>query len=324
MLYPCMVCDFMMWRNDLAAVKALLPAVRSQLELFLAMRRNSGLLGIVPGWPFVDWVPCWNEGCGPGVREGDSSIVNLHLVLALQAGAQLEAGAGDDAMATRWTHEAEALLSAVLDRYWSDEAGALLDTTGNGMLSEHAQVLALLTRLLGKDRECGCLRVIEERSAPARCSVYFDHYRLEALYCAGRTNAFHNTLRFWRDLPAQGFVSLPEQPEPSRSDCHAWGAHPLFHTFASIAGIRPATPGFSRVRIAPLPGPLTRFSAQCCHPRGTIHVGWCSESGEVSLTVTLPAGIEGEAVWNGETRPLHEGDNQARWAAGAALNSECR
>lgn len=79
---------------------------------------------------------------------------------------------------------------------------------------------------------------------------------LETFRVLKQPDALFARLENWFDLPSQGFKTTPEQPEPTRSDCHAWGAHPLFHFYASILGIRPAAPGFSRVEIAPQLGQL--------------------------------------------------------------------
>jgi hypothetical protein len=78
-----------------------------------------------------------------------------------------------------------------------------------------------------------------------------------------------------------------EMPEPTRSDCHAWGAHPLFHFHATLAGIRPAAPGFARVEIAPQPGDLTWLRTQTPHPCGEISLNLQQDGahwrGEISL-----------------------------------------
>jgi hypothetical protein len=50
-----------------------------------------------------------------------------------------------------------------------------------------------------------------------------------------------------------GLTTFAETPEPTRSDCHAWSAHPLYHFFASILGIRPVEPGCSQISIRPAP-----------------------------------------------------------------------
>ena len=42
----------------------------------------------------------------------------------------------------------------------------------------------------------------------------------------------------WKDMLDKGAVTTWEKPEPTRSDCHAWGAHLYYHYFASLAGIR--------------------------------------------------------------------------------------
>src|SRR5690606_26924909 len=82
LIWVWMVRDFVMWRRDDSFARQRLMGVRQMLESFLLMRNESGLLEHTPGWPFVDWPQEWHEGCAPGLREGDSSLMNLHLVLS--------------------------------------------------------------------------------------------------------------------------------------------------------------------------------------------------------------------------------------------------
>ena len=55
----------------------------------------------------------------------------------------------------------------------------------------------------------------------------------------------------WRGMLAMGLTTVPETPEPTRSDSHAWSAHPNYGLLATVLGVRPAEPGFRSVRIAP-------------------------------------------------------------------------
>jgi hypothetical protein len=114
-------------------------------------------------------------------------------------------------------------------------------------------------------------------------------------------------LCLWFDLPAQGFKTTPEQPEPTRSDCHGWGAHPLYHYFASLLGIRPAAFGFDQVEIAPMPGSLTSLSGEMVHPRGRIEADLHFENGGVRGNVSLPAGLTGTFRYAGKTLVLTPG-----------------
>jgi len=108
----------------------------------------------------------------------------------------------------------------------------------------------------------------------------------------------------WFDLPAQGFKTTPEQPEPSRSDCHGWGAHPLYHYFASLLGIRPGSFGFKKVEIAPMPGHLTQISGEMVHPQGRMGVNLHFDKGEVRGDVLMPAGLGGILRYCGKTMAL--------------------
>jgi hypothetical protein len=58
---------------------------------------------------------------------------------------------------------------------------------------------------------------------------------------------FRDTLDPWRAMLAQGLTTWAENPEPTRSDSHAWSAHPNFDFLTIIAGITPAAPDLSAV-----------------------------------------------------------------------------
>ncbi len=172
--------------------------------------------------------------------------MNLQWVLALLAAAEVEEAHGDPLLARRNREWAERVFAATLDRYWDEKRGLLRDTTLSDLTSEHAQALALVTGLMDPARAARCLAALRNEPGMAKTSIYASFYLLEALYLQGEEEEFHRQLAFWRGLPALGFTSTPEQPEPTRSDSHPWGAHPAWHTLASIAGVRPAAPDLPR------------------------------------------------------------------------------
>ena len=311
LLWPAMVRDYAMWQDDPAFVRSLLPGLRSVLAEFDALAGDDGLLHALPGWPFVDWVLEWKGGCGPGVREGDSSIVNLHWCLAHLAAMEVERVHGDERLAARSRELAADIFARLMARYWDEGRGLLLDTLGDAAASEHAQMLALLTGLLDAEKTPACLDALRnvETLGLARATIYGSFYVLDALYRHGQEDELHRRLEPWRALPDLGFTNTPEQPEPTRSDAHAWGAHPAWHSLASLAGVRPAAPGFAQVRVAPCPGALTAIACTVKHPRGWVALDLRFADGAASGSVELPSGVSGGFFWRGRRQELHAGSN---------------
>jgi hypothetical protein len=271
---------------------------------------KNGLLEKLPGWSFVDWVPEWNNGCGPGVLEGDSSIVNLHWLLALRAHAELEGHFGEPELAKLATRRAERVAAAIVARYWDAGHGMLADTKGVSTFSEHAQALGVLAELpVSMSRE-GWVENWLAAPKLTRATIYFSFYVMEALALAGRGNELIACCDSWRDLPHRGLLTVPEAPEPTRSDCHGWGAHLRWHLAASIAGVRPAAPGFARVEVKPLFGPLTSIDVVGRHPRGDVACTLRNENGRLYGGIVLPEGVNGELYWNAKTQPLNPGKNE--------------
>ena len=114
-------------------------------------------------------------------------------------------------------------------------------------------------------------RVLADTSL-VQATYYFGFYVLEALRKAGLADRYVEQLAPWRQMLALGLTTTPENPEPTRSDSHAWSAHPNYGLLATVLGVRPAAPGFRSVRIAPTLGPLKRAEGRIPHPLGDIEI----------------------------------------------------
>ena len=214
-------------------------------------------------------------------------------------------------MAECWSCRAERLAKAVVARFWSEERGMLADTSAKDRFSEHAQCIALLNGVLPADKADRAFKGLIGAKDLARTTVYFSHYLFETFLKFGRADLVLKRFDLWRGFVADGMKTPIEAPGwRGRSECHAWGTHPMYHLLTGVAGIKPAADGFSRVRIAPDPGGLEFIRAQCPTPKGAVEVDLRFGAGEVSGTATLPEGLTGEFVWKGKTTKLEEGVNK--------------
>lgn len=99
-----------------------------------------------------------------------------------------------------------------------------------------------------------------------------------------------------------GLSTLPEswdaKPGTGNSMNHFMLGQLMEWHFAYIAGIRrPAgAVGWSRVLIAPQPGPLEHASARFVSPAGPIGSSWHRRDGVFTLRIELPGGVQGEAL----------------------------
>jgi len=313
LIWVAMVRDFAWWRDDSSWVRDRLVGVRCLLENTRHLLNQDGLLEGPPGWSFVDWATEWENGMPPQAENGVCPLVNLHFVMALRYAAELERAFGDELLARRNEDLADNLSSAVVSRFWNEDRCLLADDREHRAFSEHAQCLALLTNALERAKEERCVEHLLADVDLVRTTVYFSFYLFEVLQKFGKADLILDRLEIWRNLIRRGFKTPIESPEPSRSDCHAWGSHPLFHFHASVAGIRPSSPGFRSVRVAPHPGKLQRVRCRTPHPRGFVEVVLVFDLQKgVSGNVILPEGIEGTFVWNSKERHLNSGANSIR------------
>lgn len=305
-----MVHDAFMWRDRPDLVRQWLPGVDAVLAGFQRYLSNEGLVVAPRGWNYCDWVPEWEGGWPPAGRDGASALINLMFVAALGRAADMHAYFGENLLAWHWRSLAARVSTAVRHTYWDESRGLLADDPHHAHYSEHTQALAILTGLLHGEQRDRMVAGLLAAPDLARATIYFSHYLFEAYRAIGATEALFSRLDLWRALPAQGFKTTLEAPEPSRSDCHAWGAHPIYHYYATILGARPTEPGFRALRVAPQLGPLTWLSASMPHPSGEMIVADLRlVHDDLHGRLILPQGLAGTLAWRGETTPLTPGVN---------------
>lgn len=306
LLWIAMVHDYWMHRDDPAFVRSFLTPIRGIVEWYDQYVDDTGLVGPVPWWNFVDWN--YPVGVPPGAEDGHSVVVSLQFAYVLDYAAAL-AEAFDRASDAQYYRALSTSLKEAAHRHaWDVGRGLLADTPDREAFSQHANVLGVLTDAIAPaEQEAVMQRVLADTSL-AQATYYFSFYVHRALKKTGLGGQYVEQLGPWREMLAQNLTTFAEEPTPTRSDSHAWSAHPNYNMLALVAGIRPSAPAFETVRIAPALGPLEHVQASVPHPRGPIRVE-LERRGEDGLqgAVILPDGLTGTFEWQGQTLSLNGG-----------------
>lgn len=288
-----MVHDYAYWRADTSFVKSLMPGVRAVIDAYAGFINVDGLVERPNGWNFMDWVPSWGHGVPPDGETGVSGLLNWHFIYVLGLAADLELLAGEHELASRYERLSASLVERTTVTFYDDDRGLFADDIEHTKWSEHSQCLALLARRLPRDIRQHVAEGLCNAADLERTTIYFSHYLFETYRVIRRDDLLFQRLGLWFGLKEGGFKTTFESPEPSRSDCHAWGAHPLFHYYATILGIRPTAANFAEIEIDPQLGPLTHASGTYPHPAGPVEVTVKRDGERLTGTVTLPEGLVG-------------------------------
>jgi alpha-L-rhamnosidase len=305
-----MLYDYALWRDDQTFVKTLLPGMRDTIDL-VVIRNELGLIENPEGWNFMDWSGNvqnpWRFGIPPVSSRCISSIFNWQAVLVLNMAAEVELYAGEVENAERYRRMASELAAATTLHFWNENKGIFADDLEHRYYSEHAQCLAVLSGFLDDDKKMSIANVLTTENQLAKTTIYFSHYLFEAFRELNRMDALMEQLKPWLEMEDNGLKTTPEMfTSDTRSDCHAWGAHPLYHYFATILGIRPGSMGFETVHIRPQLGGLKSATGRMVHPKGWIEVDFMVKNG-LQGTIELPDGVAGVLEFGGKTLHLCSG-----------------
>jgi len=306
-----MVHDYWMYVDDPAFVKEMLPGVRAILDFYARYQTANGSLRHMPWWNFVDWVKQWEDGEPLANADGSSAAaLDLQLLLAYQWAAELEQTFGSKALGDEYQRAAERLRGTIIATDWDNARGLFADQPEHRTYSQQVNTLAVLAHVVPQPQARSVLEKTISDMSLAQCSIYFRAYMNAALRDVGLGDKYLEMLSPWHDMLAEGLTTWAEWSGPdARSDCHAWGASPNFELLRTVAGIESMAPGFTRVRITPNMGKLSRVTAKMPHPRGEIQVQLKKTAGKLHAAIDLPPGTTGQFEWLGSQRPLDAGKN---------------
>jgi alpha-L-rhamnosidase len=316
--YVGMLHDYWMYRPDSEFVKEKLPGMRHVLEFFKKYQQPTGSLSNVPYWNFTDWVTNkkgWVTGTAPIGREGNSSVLDLQLLLAYQTAAELENSLGMKAYAQLFDQRAHQLIQTIHDRYWDDARSMFADTPEKNSFSQHANALAILAGMVTGNNATILARKLLADTDLAPASVYFKYYLHMALIKAGLGNDYLMWLYKWRENIAMGMTTWAETSdiETARSDCHAWGSSPNIELYRAVLGIDADRPGFAKVKIEPHLGALQKAGGEIPHPQGKIAVNYELIKGKWNIDIRMPGNLTGAFVWKNQRFPLKAGANNLKF-----------
>lgn len=296
MWWVSMVYDFALYRDDPRFVASMLPGIRAVLE-YCHSNSSEGLF-IVPisAWGFTDWVSQWASGVPQTGKDRFSCITNLEYLHALKCAVKLENVFGEKEIAKIYSGRIKKLSKNIINKFWNSNRNCLADDSGHNHFSEHSQCIALICDLGTNLQKNNMIKALKTQEL-YRTTIYYSFYLIEVLLKHNLYDLFAKRMVHWYDLIDLGCHTTTESPEPTRSDCHAWGSHPIFHFFGSILGIRPSEFGFKEVKIQPCMGTLSKINGSMPHPKGFIKVQLEKELLIVKAEITLPKNLFGFCYW---------------------------
>jgi alpha-L-rhamnosidase len=304
-----MLYDYFMHRKDDAFVQQFLTGAEGVLNWYEKHIDNSKqMLGPMKWWGFTDWNKSFPMGVPDGATDGNSSIITLQYIYTLQQAATLFNYFGRQERAMHYTRIAAALSNGTYRHCFDAGKGMMANTPDKNSFSQHAGIMGVLTGAVPETQRKAVMEKVLYDSTLSQATFYYRFYLTLALKKAGMGNLYYSQLKPWRDMLAKGLTTFAENPDPTRSDCHAWSASPNYDFLATICGITPAAPGFSKVNIQPQLGELKQASGKLPHPAGDLLVN-LERKGEqgIRAEITLPAGLTGTFTWNGKSAPLKAG-----------------
>jgi len=294
--WPMQLLQYYMQSGDIAFLQDMYPVAERMMRYFEKYRRADGLLAnVADKWNLVDWPEGMRDGYDfplkkvPG--EGCHNVINAFYYGAMVAVAEirkhLHLPAGDDLAAFR---------EAFQRTFYRPGTQLFADAERSSHASLHANALPLLFGLVPEEAKAAVVALI--RAKRLACGVYMSYFVLNALAAAGEHELAYELLsseekHSWGNMVKEGattcFEAWSKELKWNTSLCHPWASAPIPYLIEHVTGLRPAEPGWTRVKFTPrVPASLRSVKLSFRVASGTIT--FSCEDGQVQLT--LPKGVE--------------------------------
>ena len=285
--------------GDVDFIRFIWPRLSNLYDFIDTRLSEEGLVIQQPGdWIFIDWAEMDKEGPIAAEQillwQTEVCMDRLQRLLGQEDEAHLQ--------------KAEHLKALIMDRYWSTDRTAFVDsyTSGTGFISRHANIFAMLFDFVDEaTQQLIYQNVLKNDAIPPIVTPYFKLYELMALCKAGDLEYAQNMLdSYWGAMLDLGATTIWEQYDPSQSIpahygmygapyqkslCHAWSSGPIYFLGRYCLGVYPTAPAYETYAIKPQAGIYQSFKGDVPTEKGNIHVEY--DNGTVSVLSELEGGV---------------------------------
>lgn len=309
-----MLHDLMMLEGNKHLLESYLSEIDEVFDYYESIINKNGLVGKSPYHFFIDWyVP--KGGNSPVNKNGNSAILTLNYVYTLNKAAEIVEWLGYRQKAAFYRIQAKKYAEIVRKLCFDKQKNIYADDPEQTFYDQRASILAVLTGAHTKAEQKALMEKILNNQTwfDSKANLFYYFYLFEAMEKTGIGN-FAETLQPWKSIVDMGLTATPEKriEQHPRSEVHPWTAHPVHFYFSVVAGIKPVTPGYHDVRIAPNPGDAKKIDATLPTIKGNIVLQLQFDNGNANGKIILPKGMQGVFVWKNKKIGLKTGENTVR------------
>ncbi|WP_430905430.1 hypothetical protein [Maribacter sp. 2-571] len=309
LLYILQLHDYFMLREDpdfIADNIHIVPLILTWFERYL---NDSYLITGIPYWNHTDGgAKGFVIGEPPYLNQRPNAQLALLLAYGIDSYLEMAQSLSLEVNTAHYKEISDRIKSNVLEHCFDPERGLLAESPKKEVFTEHTNSLAILTDVPGIAPSELAQNMYTDKGI-LRATTYHKFYTFQAYAKANNGHLILESFQPWEEALSLGMTTFPEHGTESRSDCHAWSAHPLYELPALVAGISPSTPGFKTIMIRPQDNNLKAYSATVQHAKGTIRM---VKKKPNRYRITLPKGVAGSFEKNGKTIALRPGENNIR------------
>lgn len=302
--------DYYLQTNDVSIPRRYRPTVDAVLDWYERYIGSSGLVEHMDYWQQIDWVEEWDEQAGTPNASlvGPSSIHNFEYAYAMKIAARINRITGRQECAQDYERKAEQILALLEQTCWDEQAGLYMEGPGFKEYSQHAQVWAVLAGAAEGEKARSILIKALDQEGLAKCSFPLIFYFIRALEKVGLYSLMTKFLDTLYEFIVLNVTTIPETPFKPRSECHAWGAFPLYEFPRCLLGVCPGSPGWKTILIRPQLIDIQDCGGTVFTPKGNVQVAWERTSNGVKIWGDAPDGVLSTVILpDGRTEELLSG-----------------
>jgi alpha-L-rhamnosidase len=273
LLWVQMLNQYYQFTGDIQLVKELLPHVNKLNQLFETYLDSNYLVSNAPDYMFMDWIKIdqFNAHHPPAVI-GMGYMTAFYYKSLLDA-AYLNGLAGIPSLSDENLELAQKIKLAMNNLLWDKEKKLYKDgipfrskkenhyffpkDTNIVTHSPHVNTLAVLYDIAPPNQQADILNYVVHQTA-IDLQPYFMFFVLSAVEHAGAFNTLGlELMKKWENGINRETHTLKENWQEQTETgyggdySHAWGGSPLYFLSKNILGVKPATPGYEEIEIAP-------------------------------------------------------------------------